>query len=83
MLNISDNDITARGCTHIRDILTTSPLLELFMGGNFIGDTGALKICESLRGDRTQLKRLDARNCKIGYQGILKLLDCVKANYSL
>ncbi|TNV84850.1 hypothetical protein FGO68_gene11676 [Halteria grandinella] len=82
-LDLSDNDITARGSPFLRDILMQSPLLELSIRGNFIGDNGCLKICEALRGDRTKVKRLDVSNCKIGYLGILKLLDSVKANYSI
>ncbi|KAH9144982.1 hypothetical protein AeRB84_011096 [Aphanomyces euteiches] len=84
VLDVSRNAFTMRGIVHITPLVmsSTSPLMDLNLENNNLGDNAVGALCLALEESR-HLTRLNLSRCNIGHRGATALGKALKYTLSL
>lgn len=74
MLDLSKNDLTATSMRELNRALLDSPLKQLILKTNSIGNDGIVYLCPYLGSENCKLEYLNVSECKIQVEGMTKLL---------
>ncbi|XP_063046042.1 NACHT, LRR and PYD domains-containing protein 3-like [Engraulis encrasicolus] len=77
-------DITEEGCADLTSALTSNPLhlIQLYMGGNKLGDLGVKQISALLQNTDSKLQTLGLSDCGVTGEGYAALASALKSNPS-
>lgn len=80
-IDISDNEIGAKGALHISEALTANSrniksLGEVILANNLLEEEGILKLAQSMRKEENAIHTLDLSGTKCGVNGALEILQC-------